>query len=303
MSPNRQDYQRRVEFVHGVLQIFNFGENLKVEPIQYDPECPFSYNNYIYRIALPSALNSDHPGRTGTNELIMRLTNSDSEGMIAIIALASSALKSHQSDIVPRLYGWGGASGESTQGIKGFGDSAFDDSGEITSAAMPFGGLGPWQAYEEYPNSYIKGWHAKCLRKRLDAFVAHGLSAQLEALSAAAAAAAGKVIVHGDFNTGRSQKTKIRGFHDPLPPITEDGVKWEDSKAWEHALEVEGVNRPRIIQGIEKVSDVDTLLSSIRPWAVNPTNLGLWPEERIIKVRSEKEELLSKLLMHLGFRT
>jgi len=35
-------------------------ENTKNEPIAYDPECPFRYNNFVYRISLPSPLDKEN---------------------------------------------------------------------------------------------------------------------------------------------------------------------------------------------------------------------------------------------------
>jgi hypothetical protein len=63
----------------------------------------------------------------GTRELIVRLTNPDTEGMsmanrvendVAIISLASAALSGFQPHVVPRVYGWGSAAPQSgsTQG-------------------------------------------------------------------------------------------------------------------------------------------------------------------------------------------
>ncbi len=58
----------------------------------------------------------------GTTELIVRLTNPATEGMnmanrveneVAIISLASAALDNFQPHVVPRVYGWGSATGKS----------------------------------------------------------------------------------------------------------------------------------------------------------------------------------------------
>ncbi len=54
----------------------------------------------------------------GTSQLIMRLANSDAEGMhsgnrveneVATISLASAALRPFQSQVIPQVYGWGTA--------------------------------------------------------------------------------------------------------------------------------------------------------------------------------------------------
>ncbi|KFX97972.1 hypothetical protein V490_02512 [Pseudogymnoascus sp. VKM F-3557] len=55
ISRNHDNYQVRLNFVQTVLQErFGFKENPKVTPIQYDPECPFKYNNFVYRVSLLS---------------------------------------------------------------------------------------------------------------------------------------------------------------------------------------------------------------------------------------------------------
>ncbi|OQD75969.1 hypothetical protein PENDEC_c005G06412 [Penicillium decumbens] len=130
MNHNHLNYQVRLDFVHGLLrEKFDLPENTKVEPIAYDPECPFKYNNFVYRISLPSPLDKENgvcqsqPGcvaiPSGNSELILRLTNSDAAGMgaadrveneVAMITLAAAALgpifKPH---VVPRLYDWVGS--------------------------------------------------------------------------------------------------------------------------------------------------------------------------------------------------
>ncbi|OBT53861.1 hypothetical protein VE04_06561 [Pseudogymnoascus sp. 24MN13] len=102
ISHNHVNYQARLDLIQAVLQEpFGLKEKAKVTPIQYDPECPFKYSNFVY----PT---NDGPGQPGcvpipddTKELIFRLANPDAEGMIrttrienevATIALASAAL-------------------------------------------------------------------------------------------------------------------------------------------------------------------------------------------------------------------
>lgn len=115
-----------------------FLKKAKIEPIQYDPECPFKYNNFVYRITLPSSPSaaqhdSSHgvrqPGTAplpeGVKEFIIRLTNPDAEGMhaqtrveneVAIISLAAAALGGFKPHLVPNVYGWGSACSPSSQG-------------------------------------------------------------------------------------------------------------------------------------------------------------------------------------------
>ncbi|KAF2787366.1 hypothetical protein K505DRAFT_343006 [Melanomma pulvis-pyrius CBS 109.77] len=127
----------------------------------------------------------------GTKELIFRLTNPDAEGMnpetrveneVAIITLASAALKSFTPHVVPSVYAWGSAATKSSQGyilqelmmgtpkrqifaqmakmlkslqdfqlpesIVEFGGVTFDETGSIVSTAMTSVGAGPWPSYE-----------------------------------------------------------------------------------------------------------------------------------------------------------
>jgi hypothetical protein len=145
ITHNHVNHQARLDFAHKVLEErfgFLVGTSssnsvdradpiqANVVPIQYDPECPFKYNNFIYRVSLASAspvakvtsATSSQPGTVpiphGTNEFILRLTNSDAEGMhpatrveneVALILLASEALCNFQPPVVPRIYGWGSA--------------------------------------------------------------------------------------------------------------------------------------------------------------------------------------------------
>ncbi|KAI1156736.1 hypothetical protein F4825DRAFT_458911 [Nemania diffusa] len=109
----------------------------EVEPISYDPKCPFKYNNFVYRVTLPVAITSGHniqeegrqpgcdPIPDGTRQLIMRLTNPDAEGLspktrveneVALISLSADALKGFQPPVVPSVYAWGSAAAKSSQG-------------------------------------------------------------------------------------------------------------------------------------------------------------------------------------------
>ncbi|KAI3316928.1 phosphotransferase enzyme family-domain-containing protein [Xylariaceae sp. AK1471] len=112
-------------------------EQAQVTPVQYDPECPFKYNNFVYRLKLPISVTSDVgegkggrlkqlgcvPIPSGTKEFIVRLNNPDAEGMnaatrieneVAIISLSSSALRHLEPNVVPRVFGWESAA--SSQG-------------------------------------------------------------------------------------------------------------------------------------------------------------------------------------------
>ena len=81
------------------------------------------------------------------------------------------------------------------ESITGFGGVTFDENGRIVSTAMTSVGAGPWPSYESSfkgrlevalrradANSYIQGWHANGIRKRLDDFVKNGVPARFDSL-------------------------------------------------------------------------------------------------------------------------
>ncbi|KAI1174674.1 kinase-like domain-containing protein [Nemania sp. FL0916] len=137
-SPNHANHQDRLDFVQQLLkEQFNIEAPATVSPIHYDPECPFKYNNFVYRVGLPHPTASGHASRNrtrrpgcspvpdGIRELIVRLTNSDAYGVsrttrveneVAMISLAAAALSSFKPSIVPSVYAWGSAAAEASQG-------------------------------------------------------------------------------------------------------------------------------------------------------------------------------------------
>lgn len=60
--------------------------------------------------------------------------------------------------------------------------------------------------------------------------------------------------------------------------------------------------RPRAIQGIEHVADVDTILGAIGPWPLANVNvLEMQSEEVKVKLREDGEKRLVKILGRFGF--
>ncbi|KAH8710141.1 kinase-like domain-containing protein [Phaeosphaeriaceae sp. PMI808] len=138
MSQNHANFEGRLQFIQNLLRERFGSDEAKIEPIQYDPESPFKYNNFVYRITLPSSPSaarhdSSHgvrqPGTAplpeSAKEFIIRLTNPDAEGMhaqtrveneVAIISLAAAALGGFKPHLVPNVYGWGSAASPSSQG-------------------------------------------------------------------------------------------------------------------------------------------------------------------------------------------
>lgn len=138
VSHNHANYQARLDFVQNLLQKrFNLKGIIEITPIQYDPQSPFKYNNFVYRISLPVPITTNQASKyepqqpgcvpipNGTKELIFRLTNPNAEGMnqttrveneVATIALASDALAGFVPHVVPSVYAWGSAAIKSSQG-------------------------------------------------------------------------------------------------------------------------------------------------------------------------------------------
>lgn len=101
----------------------------EITPIQYEADFPFKYNNFVYRLKLPVDISEnlgnaggrprlEQPGcvpiPAGYREFIIRLSNPDAEGMhqetrvqneVAILTLASAALRHIKPSIVPRVFG------------------------------------------------------------------------------------------------------------------------------------------------------------------------------------------------------
>ncbi|KAF1837266.1 hypothetical protein BDW02DRAFT_595765 [Decorospora gaudefroyi] len=128
MNHNHANFQARLDFIRNLL-LERFGADAsteaKIDPIQYDPDSPFKYNNFVYRITLPSPPsaagnnNSHEPRQPGTTPLpadskafIMRLTNPDAEGMhaharveneVAVISLAAAALSGFKPHVIPSV--------------------------------------------------------------------------------------------------------------------------------------------------------------------------------------------------------
>ncbi|KAF9761415.1 hypothetical protein IL306_003821 [Fusarium sp. DS 682] len=145
-SNNHAGFQARLEYIQKLLSDCLFFsakvserasdpvpplcKTHSITPVQYDPNCPFKYNNFVYRLTLPSdiqfprdATQSNQPGCVpipkGTKHLLMRLSNPEAASMhpetrvqneVTMISLASQALHHISPHVVPRVFGWGAAS-------------------------------------------------------------------------------------------------------------------------------------------------------------------------------------------------
>ncbi|KAI1149491.1 kinase-like domain-containing protein [Nemania diffusa] len=135
VSHNHAHYQARLDYIKQILADYlNLSDEVidqtKITPIQYEHDFPFKYNNFVYRLSLAIGISGDvdgsrkpkHPGcvpiPAGTRDFILRLSNPDTEGMhqetrvqneVGILTLASAALCHIKPNVVPRVFGWSGA--------------------------------------------------------------------------------------------------------------------------------------------------------------------------------------------------
>ncbi|KAI1126653.1 kinase-like domain-containing protein [Nemania abortiva] len=144
MANNHANYQGRLDYIRQLLAEHlgvssENAEHTEITPIEYDPNWPFKYNNFVYRILLPidtvvghrNGRDTDETGirkqpgcvpiPAGTREFILRLSNPEATDMhpetrvqneVGLITLASAALSGIKPAVVPRVFGWGSASGE-----------------------------------------------------------------------------------------------------------------------------------------------------------------------------------------------
>ncbi|CZT12545.1 uncharacterized protein RCO7_11554 [Rhynchosporium graminicola] len=131
---NHAKFQFRLDFINKLLLDYlmlspEVVKDTKITPIQYEPDFPFKYNNFVYHISLPdpppetsvsfSKTHMTSPGcvpiPSGTISFILRLSNLDAEGLyqatrvdneVGILNLASTALAHTKPGIVPRVFGW-----------------------------------------------------------------------------------------------------------------------------------------------------------------------------------------------------
>ncbi|UKZ78651.1 hypothetical protein TrVFT333_006397 [Trichoderma virens FT-333] len=128
---NHEQYHQRIEFVKSLLQLNDLEAN-SIDPVEYDMNTPFPYNNFIYHVTLASPVikpiniispQSDQiqPGTIqfpeNSTSFIVRLANSDPrtgmnntnrvENEVAIMTLVREALKKTEySHTVPDVYSW-----------------------------------------------------------------------------------------------------------------------------------------------------------------------------------------------------
>ncbi|KAG8169422.1 hypothetical protein KVR01_000167 [Diaporthe batatas] len=144
---NQPGYENRMQFVHQILQ--NHGlEPTSVEALAYFENCPFHFNNFIYKATLTSPatresskLSGEQPGtyplpEDGTSVLVVRLSNPRAEGLnnanrveneVAAQYLVRRSLeKDNRPPVVPAVYAWGSCRFHEQPDESGFGWSILE---------------------------------------------------------------------------------------------------------------------------------------------------------------------------------
>ncbi|KAI0395070.1 phosphotransferase enzyme family-domain-containing protein [Xylariaceae sp. FL0594] len=117
VTHNHAQYEERLVYVKELLADYLPHEQTEITPIAYDETLPFRYNNFVYRISLPSSYTGtlenvggkstpQQPGTvpvpSGCKHFILRLSNPFAEGMhqetrvqneVGLLTLAADALQ------------------------------------------------------------------------------------------------------------------------------------------------------------------------------------------------------------------
>ncbi|KAI5195637.1 hypothetical protein AUEXF2481DRAFT_31497 [Aureobasidium subglaciale EXF-2481] len=124
---NHVNYQQRLDFVKKLLQERFALKVHNIEPIEYDADCPFEYNNFIYKVQIDCqecqwlhAQSGTSPLNSDTSQIIMRLSNAASgmpdhnrvENEVGMMFLFRRALANRDlGHLVPQVHAWGSAEG------------------------------------------------------------------------------------------------------------------------------------------------------------------------------------------------
>ncbi|KAI9760940.1 MAG: hypothetical protein M4579_001316 [Chaenotheca gracillima] len=126
---NHEGFAERLSFVDTLLRQRYKLEPRKIEPLEYDEDCPFPYNNFVYCVKLSpeprTAITSSHqPGTIalplGVSSVVVRLSNAAAglndlnrvQNEVAVMSLMRDALSTLPTQIVPAVYGWASAANQ-----------------------------------------------------------------------------------------------------------------------------------------------------------------------------------------------
>ncbi|KAK3689473.1 phosphotransferase enzyme family protein [Podospora appendiculata] len=129
---NHDGFNARLALVGDILNKYGL-ETSDISPIEYDADCPFPYNNFIYKVTLTKpAARGCFPDRICTitlqrddlTALVIRLSNPKAEGLnhanrvqneVASMHLARKGLQTFKPelfDVIPAVYAWGAPEGD-----------------------------------------------------------------------------------------------------------------------------------------------------------------------------------------------
>ncbi|ETS76163.1 hypothetical protein PFICI_11550 [Pestalotiopsis fici W106-1] len=144
---NQEGFQRRLDVIASILNSYQLEvrQATAVTPVEYEEDCPFPYNNFIYKIELSSPLGpstfsagtprpgTSAPSKPNVSAIIIRLSNPRANGLnnahrveneVAAQALFRQHLISNRptlTHIIPELYAWEPCRQPEVSGEAGFG--------------------------------------------------------------------------------------------------------------------------------------------------------------------------------------
>lgn len=140
MNVNQEGFQRRLDALQKILQQFNL-KSTQVTTIAYVKDCPFHFNNFIYKVdladpAVPTTFSGQQPCTSappeeGATTIVIRMSNPLAEGLnnanrvendVAAQHLARQSIKSAGlPPVVPAVYAWAPCRYPDVPGEDGFG--------------------------------------------------------------------------------------------------------------------------------------------------------------------------------------
>ncbi|KAJ5761236.1 Phosphotransferase enzyme family protein [Penicillium odoratum] len=122
---NHDGFEHRLALIKAILQEYGL-QSTEIHPIAYEEDCPFQYNNFIYKIKLSKPATESSflsapsytvkPPLTGVSTLVLRLSNPQAMGLnqtnrvqneVAAMKIARDGLRTFRSGLevlVPAIY-------------------------------------------------------------------------------------------------------------------------------------------------------------------------------------------------------
>jgi len=128
---NHTNFEQRLDFIRTTIRQQYGLSTIAIDPIEYDPQCMFPYNNFVYRVELSRSPSPEsqrrkvldaaaaQPGTVAipdsAQHVVMRLSNAAAglndqnrvQNEVAAMSLARKALAPRE--IVPAVHGWASA--------------------------------------------------------------------------------------------------------------------------------------------------------------------------------------------------